>query len=492
MKTIIALCLSIISFCLPFIASAQEEPFTLDEVVVTATRYKEPVSSVPAHITVITEEDIQNSPAKDIPELLRTEVGIHVNDITGNRRNYTVDLRGFGETASSNTLVLVDGRRLNQADLSGVDWTLIPLESVRRIEIIRGGSGSILYGDNAAGGVINIITKEGEAMKAGGEFAGGSYDTFKAGAYAAGNYKNLYYYFSGNYLTSDGYRENSDTEARDTGMNLNYCANDYLKLRFRAGYHKDDTGLPGALKDSDLAAGVSRTDSLHPDDFMEVEDYYFEGGPEFNFLGDNIFKIDMSFRKRDFLTFSSGDFGNFKGDSVIETVTVSPQVLLKNSVGRAENTLTLGFDYIKAENDIVNKSLFFGDFSIGIFDLKKKNYGYYLHDEISISDSLYVSGGFRHDRAEFTFDPSTPDRVDMRKDLYTVGVNYNIKGKSHAYFSFSRSYRYPLLDELYSFFTNTVNTELEPQSSDDYEIGARYYFTDAMYAHANFFRIDTD
>jgi iron complex outermembrane receptor protein len=246
------------------------------------------------------------------------------------------------------------------------------------------------------------------------------------------------------------------------------------------------------LKESDLSAGASRTDSLHPHDFMNVEDYYFEGGPEISLPGGNIFKIELSYRKRDFLSFSSGDFGNFTGDSEMKTVTVSPQVLLKNSAGKAKNTLTLGFDYTKTKNEIVNESLFFGEFSMGLFDLEKENYGYYLHDEIAIADSLDLSGGYRHDRAEFTFDPSTPGRVDMQKDLYTAGINYNFREKSYVYFSYSRSYRYPLLDELYSFFTNTVNTSLKPQTSDDYEFGIRYYFTNVAYAHVNFFRIDTD
>ena len=72
-----------------------------------------------------------------------------------------MDIRGFGETGPLNTLVLVDGRRVNEIDLSGVDWTQIPLDQVERIEIVR-GSGSVLYGDNAVGGVINIITKKPE------------------------------------------------------------------------------------------------------------------------------------------------------------------------------------------------------------------------------------------------------------------------------------------------------------------------------------------
>ncbi len=141
---------------------------TMEEVVVTATRQEEKIAFVPANVNVITENDIKNSTAHNIPDLLRTQVGIHVNDVTGNKRSFTVDLRGFGETAALNTLVLVDGRRINQADLSGTDWTLIPIDRIKRIETIRGGRGSVLYGDNAAGGVINIITKEGEAFKTGG------------------------------------------------------------------------------------------------------------------------------------------------------------------------------------------------------------------------------------------------------------------------------------------------------------------------------------
>src|SRR5574340_708092 len=176
--------LVVISLLLVLVSMAQaEEKIQIEEVVVTATRYEEKVTTVPSGVSVISAEDIKNSTAQNIPDLLRTEVGIQVNDLAGNRRSYTVDLRGFGETASSNTLVLVDGRRVNQPDLSGVDWTEIPIERVSRIEIIKGGRGSVLYGDNATGGVINIITKEGEGgLKAGTALAAGSYGTYRADA----------------------------------------------------------------------------------------------------------------------------------------------------------------------------------------------------------------------------------------------------------------------------------------------------------------------
>ena len=167
--------------------SAEETVTTLDPVVVTATRQEEPVSSVPADITIISAADISQSTATTVPDLLRTQPGIQVKDITGSQRNFQVDMRGFGETAQSNTLVLVDGRRINQADLSGTDWTLIPLNRIERIEVIRGGRGSVLYGDNAAGGVINIITKKGDQTTVEAEIRAGSYKTFESSAAASGS-----------------------------------------------------------------------------------------------------------------------------------------------------------------------------------------------------------------------------------------------------------------------------------------------------------------
>ena len=391
-----------------------------------------------------------------------------------------------------NVLVLVDGRRVNQADLSGIDWVQIPIERIEKIEIVRGGRGSVLYGDNAAGGVINIITKEGGALRGGAEIAGGSYGTFQSNAYVSGGINNLSAYLSAGYLTSDGYRDNSDTEASDFGISADYNVNNYAKLKWSAGYHKDETGLPGALKESDFDAGRGRTDSTHPDDVMDVEDYYFKVSPEVPFAGDSLFKIDMSYRKRDASSFSTGDWGNFTADWELQTVIVSPQILLKTDISGPTNNLIAGVDYQKTDNDISNDSLFFDERSVRKFDLSKESYGFYIHDEIVATDRLRLSGGYRHDWAEFTFDPGEPDSSSMEKDLYTAGVNYTFYKKSYIYLSYSRSFRYPVLDEMYSFFTNTVSTDLIPQTSDNYETGMRYYFLDNLYVHLNLFRIDSD
>jgi iron complex outermembrane receptor protein len=382
---------------------------------------------------------------------------------------------------------------VNQPDLSGVDWSEIPLERVSRIEIIKGGRGSVLYGDNAAGGVINIITKRGEeGLRAGVSIAAGSYDTYKADAYAEGTLKDLSAYLSGDYLTSDGYRENSKTEAKDLGLNMAYYVKDFMKISVNGGYHKDDTRLPGALKKSDFVDGHSRTDSLHPDDFSDTEDYYLQVVPEVYFYNDSIFKIDSSFRERDFLSFSSGDEWNFLGESEIKTIAVSPQVIFRKDFGKIKNILTAGFDYQKADEDILNDS----EYPLGThnpkdkFELKKENYGYYAHDEISLTDRLHISGGYRYDKAKFSFDPG--DSTSMSEDVYTAGLNYTFYKRSYVYLSYSRSFRYPVFDELFSFITNEINSSLVPQTSDDYEAGIRLYFSDDFFVNLSAFRLDTD
>ena len=468
----------------------ETETVTMEEVVVAATRYEEKISAVPANITVITEGNIANSTAKDIPSILRTQVGIHVTDVMGNRRNYRVDIRGFGETAQSNTLVLVDGRRINQADLSGTDWALIPLDRVKRIEIIRGGRGSVLYGDNAAAGVINIITKEGDKFKTGAEVLVGSYDTFKGNAYVSGSYKNLSYAISGNYLNSDGYRDNSDTEAKDLGVNLGYFFGDLMQLNLSAGFHEDDTRLPGPLKASDFAAGASRRDTVTPDDFADVDDYYIKVKPEIFFLDDSQFQIDLSFRKRDSLFFSSFASGTYEGDTEIKTVAASPQFIFKEQVFGFNNNLTFGSDFINAEEDIANTIT---GFPTSKFTLEKRDIGFYIHDEFYFTDKLLASAGYRYDKAEYKFsDNSSTDEADLDENPYSAGINYNFYKNSYVYFGFSRSFRYPVLDEFFDFTTNTFNPDFVPQTSDDYELGIRHYFTKSLYANINFFRIDTE
>ena len=270
MKKRLILVLLIASFFFPFGVCGQQEqqtaesPATLPEVVVTGTRIEQQVRKIPANVSVISPADIQNTNAKTAADLLRGEEGIVVRDPLGNGNTSAVDLRGFGETATQNALVLVDGRRANEVDLSAVNWAQIPIEQIERIEIVR-GSGTVLYGDNATAGVINIITKSpSQKFSANGGVTFGSYGRGKVDAYASGGYKRTALSLYGSLEETDGYRENNDYHSGDIGGKMIFDATDRLTLNLSGSYHKDRFGLPGTLTQAEV--DEDRRQSLDPED----------------------------------------------------------------------------------------------------------------------------------------------------------------------------------------------------------------------------------
>jgi iron complex outermembrane receptor protein len=150
----LALVTALLAALAPFaLASAAEEP----AVIVTATRFPENRLEAPVGMTIISSEEIARDTARTLPELLSRFVSIHARDNSGSP-DQQIDLRGFGITGDQNTLVLLDGVRLNENDLSSTKLSAIPLQSIERIEILPGG-GAVLFGGGASGGTINIITK---------------------------------------------------------------------------------------------------------------------------------------------------------------------------------------------------------------------------------------------------------------------------------------------------------------------------------------------
>jgi iron complex outermembrane recepter protein len=483
------------------VGAAEEDPGLPDvsaesreEMVVTATRYPKRLDSIPANVSVITAEEIEASVARNIPDLLRTQAGLHVTDIAGNRASYTVDIRGFGETAALNTLVLVDGRRINSADLSGTDWTTMPLDRVDRIEIIRGARSSVIYGDNASGGVINIITHEGQEFEAGVQVAMGSYATLDTTGYIRGSEGKLNYAFSGSRQHSEGYRENSGTQFDSLGVDFRYYPAENLQLSLSGGYTDNEARLPGALTTSDFAAGAIRTDSNNPDDFADVEDYYVKGGAQFSLDTRSQLEVEASIRRRGSLAFATFVGGNFTGETELETILVSPQLIVEEQFLGLKTHTTLGFDYESNVQDITNL-LYLSSIdstSSDDFRLEKRDYGYFVYEEIELLDGVRVSAGYRYDRADFSFGSAAADGTSLDENLYTAGLTWRVSSNLDAYFSFSRGFRYPVLDELFNFVSNSVNTALTPQVSRDYETGVRYRYDEHLGMSLNYFQIDTD
>ncbi len=132
---------------------------TTAPIVVSATRFETSIDTAPVNVTTITSDDITRSNSTTLSDVLKTQAGINVTNLFGiSGSKAKVDMGGFGGSGGQNTLVLLNGRRLNDVDLQGANLAAIPLDSIAQIEIVHGSS-TVLYGDNAVSGVINIVTK---------------------------------------------------------------------------------------------------------------------------------------------------------------------------------------------------------------------------------------------------------------------------------------------------------------------------------------------
>lgn len=471
----------------------QEDPkVVMDTVVVTASRQEEPTARVPAHVTVITAEDIENSTAQNVAEVLGALGGVHITDLSGNKRNYTVDLRGFGESAQQNILLLVDGRRINLPDLSGPDWNLIPIDRIERIEIIRGSRGSVLYGDNANGGVINIITKEGSRLEGNVNTAYGSFNTFNAGGSVSGAGSIASFDITANFSNSDGYRDNSESDSKDVGANLRLDPTDFIQLHLSTGYHYDDTNNPGALLQSDFDAGAERTDTRYPDDYDKVRDYYVKAGLELDMLTNDSFILETAFRNREKDSYGSYVGGWFDSDTKTNIYSLSPQLIFREDFEGITNKVILGLDYTNSDQEYDSQSEYYTSLSQIDATLKKENTAFFIHNDLGIGKHLSLSGGYRLDRVTFKYDPADTRERNMDEDAYNAAINYAFHPKAHLYASYTHSFRYPVLDEQFTYSTSTVNTDVQAQTSNNYEMGGSFEIVSDLELHLNIFRMETD
>jgi len=475
----------------------------LDPIIVTASRYEEPSLNVSKNVTVITKETIENSHARYVPELLEDIAGVVVRDYIGNGKAVQVDIRGFGETAVSNVLVLVDGRRTNQIDITGTDWAQIPVDAIERIEIIEGPQ-SVLYGDNATGGVINIITKSGQGKKptAGFKLQLGSYKYNEWEGFIEGGSNFLDYYGYAGYSDSHGYRVNNHLKTEDLNGNITLKPTDDLKIRIYGGYHKDWFGLPGALSGSEIG-WAGRRGSIYPNDRAKTEDFYVMAGPDFRYdfgFGDILITGDILARGRrtNSLFYSTG--WDTAITNHIKTFGVTPKLAFTTHLFGIDNRMLLGLDYYNHKDEILS-----GGPTTEIKDLiiiEKESLGLYATDTVHIFEPLYINGGFRAEWAHYRFDQQQVLRdINERKPFeyaYEAGIDYKYNKKSSLYANFQRSFRFPAVDEWYSALWEYwglqgggLNLGLKPQHGISYEVGIKEKSSKYINLEASYYYMDT-
>ncbi len=202
-RTILACLASLFAVGSPYAA----EPSALETIIVTATRTEIPLHDATVPVTVITREDIELSLANDLAELLRFQAGIDLGRNGGPGQATSIFLRG---TESNHTLVLMDGVRINPGTLGGAAIQHIAPELIERIEIVKGAR-SALFGTDAIGGVINIITRRAENAYVETSAGTGSFNT-RSGFVSGGNHgDNGEFGITLNWQQTDGYAPRTDS-----------------------------------------------------------------------------------------------------------------------------------------------------------------------------------------------------------------------------------------------------------------------------------------
>src|SRR5712692_6620388 len=219
----------VLSLALPASVDAQETQ-KAEPVVVTATKVETPVEQVGAAISVITGEDFKTYHYETVGDALRQIPGLEVERSGSLGKVTTLSIRG----ANSNQVqILVDGVRVKSPTTGQVDLSDLSPDLIERIEIIRGGQAT-LYGADAIGGVVNIITKKGTGpFSAIVENTGGNYDTFQNRAS-----------INGSHLESNGQfkNDNSDNNAAGGRVGITLPYDSALSVSYR--YNKNNTGVP--------------------------------------------------------------------------------------------------------------------------------------------------------------------------------------------------------------------------------------------------------
>jgi len=461
----------------PVISSAALGPIVVTPSIVEQEREE---STTP--VTVIDEKIIAQSGANNLAELLRGQAGLHISDLFGDGNQVTVDLRGFGPTAFSNTLILIDGRRLNNStDLAAPDLSTINLEDIQQIEILQ-GSGGVLYGNQAVGGVINIITRKVTQDKLAVGLKLGSYDSSKVSASInklVGNTQLAVTAFSS---SSDNYRDHNETEIKHVSLRANH---DYQSFAGYLELAKNDDHIltPGALLQSEL--DVSRTQSLsfYSNDFFDTQTDTFRIGMDKEIDDRQSLNIDYSRRinDREFIQARRPTPGTFLSTQDRDTQNLSGKYIVepKNYSG---SSIIFGFNLEETDYEFLS--------SLGPQEMDQTINDIYVLSNWNISNRSVVTAGLRYSdqQADFLntdFSGTTFGSISDSVSVFSLGFMQRV-GDWKLSARADQNFRYPTVEE----HTNVSVGDplgLETQKGVSLEFGAEIFTNNDRYRATLYF-----
>ena len=457
---IIPVIVLILLFTKPSAGAQPSSEETLEPVVVTATRTETPLEEVTTSISVITSEDIRAQQAETVLEVLRDVPGLDVVQ-SGSRGNTTsVFIRG---SESDHVLVLIDGIEANSTTTAAFDFAHLTTESIERIEILRGAGGT-LYGSQAIGGVIHIITKAGKG-KPEVSFAteGGNGPAYRQALGLRGGIGRVGYSLTASRFETDGFRAfNDDYQNIATSARIDYHVTESALLKGVFHFRRTDLGL---FNNNSSTAGAS-----DPNARKNVTDYLFRFDWEQDVLPAWDYRLSVSqFKQHDKF---SDDPDTVDADR--DRDRFRPKIISTdfqtNYRWKEWSTTTLGFEYKKrqATTDTIRKD--------------ERNLAYYLQEQLRFFDArLFLVGGVRLDDHQ-VFGTEWSPSASAAYVIPETGTRFQL--------GYAEGFKVPSLNEL--FFPGLGNPNLGPETSWELNVGVEQQLFDNLNVGVTYFHRKVD
>lgn len=425
------------------LATHAQSQIVTDEVVVTATRFAEPLEKTIQHTTVITEPEIRASQAIDVPSLLRREAGIEFRQNGGIGRQSSLFLRG---AESDHTLVLIDGVRVDSLTTGATAIDQIMLDQVERIEVVRGNVSS-LYGSSAIGGVVQIFTKSGEGKPSGALNLGyGSDNTRSVSGRFGGEADRTRFSLGASHLDTDGFSS---------------IRSEFIPAPFRTTLADlDDDGYRNTSFNAKLSQRLNESIEIGGFAFLSRGDQEFDGAFQNNSESElsaysAYAQAWLTKNLRSTLTLSQGEdeltsFLDSRRVSVFETT--NRQLNWQNEIlAGKSHRFVLGLEALEQELE-----------STAAFARTERDVR-----------SAYAGYSGEYGRHGVQLNARHDDYSDFGSETtglagYSLGLTPRLRLTASA----STAFKAPTFNEL--FFPSFGNPNLEPEQARSFEIGASY------------------
>ncbi|MEI6859128.1 MAG: TonB-dependent receptor [Shewanella sp.] len=427
----------------------------VDEVITVIGRSENTPLNIAANVNIIDSAQIEMSGATTLTEVLRGQSGIQISD---SNSGAVFSMRGFSASqAANNTLILVDGRRLNNIDIAAPSINAIPLNQIERVEILSGSAG-VLYGDQAVGGVINIITKAPTGTGGSIQLSGGSFNTYEGKADVSGVINDTWrYYAAASYNQGDNYRDHNANKTSSVLGRLQYQTKSD-NFFIETSYYDNDREMAGSLTLTQIEDDPTQANLFNPDDYQHEMTTAIRSGYQHQLNDAWSLGADINYTDSKVSSVSWGTSGTNKR-SFLE---FTPKAVAHIATEKGDLSIVTGIDLSRGESE----------FDWGRSNVQKVASAY-VQASVPLTTSLsYVVGGRYSEATDDLVDTQVyPAGIELDQDAHAfeLGLNYRPTATHRLYVRADDNFRFAKVDE--QAYTSPDVVGLKPQTGRSYEAG---------------------